>query len=567
MKKQLSLIRLVVLAVSVQLSMAQPTAQWGDQGNGTFRNPVLAGDFSDPDVIRVGEDYYGISSTLQESPGMIVIHSRDLVNWEIIGHVIDDVSRLSPELNWDSMQGYNQGVYAGSLRYHNNRFYCHFTTKKNGWFVAVADRPEGPWTVSQMTDLEGRALNGNGWDDNCPLWDEDGRAYIIASNFGKYEWCPRIFKMSPEGTQLLDGRIADKSENMAYLDIIGGYMTHPYRTSEANKLFKRNGYYYFFFSEVRKADGNRCRIPVMLRSKNIYGPYELKEILHSQGASKDFEPNQGSLVDTPDGKEWYFVTHHGSGHFSGRFLSVLPMKWINEWPVISEDLDNDGVGEMVWQQKTPNLDSANMKIQTSDDFSSSKLGVQWQWNHQPRADKWSLTERPGYLRLHAFIPVKEKDFFTAGNTIGQRYYHCQNSIATVKLDIGRMADGQDAGVCQYDGGLGYSSLGVVMDQGQKKLIYKYQEHGKDLLETRGERITENSTEVYLRVTADFDGKCRFEYSLDNKTFMVCGGVSQLSWAWYRGTRFGIYNYNTLREAGSIDVDWFKYHLDNRGKSI
>jgi len=149
----------------------------GDQGDGTFRNPVLAGDYSDPDVIRVGEEYYGISSTLQESPGMMVIHSKDLVHWEIIGHVVSDVSVLSPELNWNSMKGYDQGIFAGSIRYHDKRFYCHFTTKKNGWFVATADRPEGPWNVTQMTDMEGSPLNGYGWDDTCPFWDEDGNAY------------------------------------------------------------------------------------------------------------------------------------------------------------------------------------------------------------------------------------------------------------------------------------------------------------------------------------------------------------------------------------------------------
>ncbi|HEY5508147.1 MAG TPA: glycoside hydrolase 43 family protein [Paludibacter sp.] len=547
----------------VSVSNAQQTAQWGDQGNRTFRNPVLAGDYSDPDIIRVGNDYYGISSTLEESPGMIVIHSKDLVNWEIIGHVVADISQLSSELNWNSMKGYDQGVYAGSLRFHDNKYYCHFTTKKNGWWVAVADRPEGPWTITQMTDMNNHPLNGFGWDDNCPLWDDDGNAYIIASNFGKYEWCPRIFKMSADGKQLLDGRIGDKSENDKYLDIIGGYMTHPYRTSEANKMFKRNGYYYFFFSEVRKADGFRPRIPVLLRSKKIYGPYELKEILHSQGVDKDFEPNQGSLVDTPDGKDWYFVTHHGTGHFSGRFLSVLSMKWVNDWPEIGKDIDNDGVGEMVWEEKMPNLSNPDIKMQTSDDFNSLKLGLQWQWNHQPRADKWSLTEHPGYLRLSAFKPLDDKNFFTAGNTIGQRYYRCANSVATVKLEIKGMANGQDAGLCQYDGGKCFTSLGLVMDNGQKKIIYKRGEYRKDVSTTLGDAVPKNINTVYFRIKADFNGVCNFEYSFDNKKYSAFGTTSQLTWAFYRGTRFGIYNYNSLQDSGFVDMDSFEYQLKNR----
>lgn len=548
----------IILLLASSNIFAQQTEKWGDQGDGTFRNPVLPADFSDPDVIRVGNDYYGISSTLQEAPGMIVIHSIDLVNWEIIGHVVDDVSVLSPELNWNSMKGYNQGIYAGSLRFHDNKFYCHFTTKKNGWFVAVADRPEGPWKISQMTDMEGHALNGNGWDDNCPFWDEDGKAYIIASNFGKPEWCPRIFKMSWDGKQLLDGRIADKSDNSNYLDIIGGYITHPYRTSEANKMFKRNGYYYFFFSEVRKADGFRPRIPVLLRSKNIYGPYELKELLHSQGFDKDFEPNQGSLIDTPDGKDWFFVTHHGTGHFSGRFLSVLPMKWVNDWPEIAQDTDNDGTGEMVWSAPMPLKNKTKLTMQADDDFSSQKLSLQWQWNHQPRTEKWSLTERPGYLRLYAFKPLEDKDFFKTGNTIGQRYYRYAKSIATVKLEINGMANGQDAGLCQYDGGKNFSSLGIVMENNDRKIIFKCGESKKEVMVSVGVAIPKKVKRIYFRIKAYFNGVCNFEYSFDNKKFTSYGETTQLTWAFYRGTRFGVYNYNNSQEVGFVDVDWFRY---------
>lgn len=558
--KYLIFVILAMMPFFVFTVQAQQTAKWGDQGDGTFRNPVLPADYSDPDVIRVGEDYYGISSTLQESPGMVVIHSKDLVNWEIIGHVVDDISTLGNELNWDSMKGYDQGVYAGSLRYHDKKFYCHFTTKKTGWYVAVADRPQGPWKVTQMTDMEGKPLNGYGWDDNCPLWDDDGKAYIIASNFGKAEWCPRIYKMSADGKQLLDGRIADNSVNAKYLDITGGLITHPFRTSEANKMFKRNGYYYLYFSEVRKSDGTRARIACMLRAKNIYGPYELKELLHSQGAAKDFEPNQGALLDTPDGKDWYFITHHGTGHFSGRFLSLLPMKWVNDWPEISQDLDHDGVGEMVWDEKMPNLKSASIKMQTSDDFSAATLGVQWEWNHQPRADKWSLTQRPGYLRLRAFKPLADKDFFKAGNTIGQRYYRLATSTASVKLEIGGMANGGDAGLCQYDGGKAFSSLGVIMENNEKKIIYQQKETNKDLATTVGLAVAKGVETIYFRVNADFNGKCVFEYSFDDKTYVAFGGTSQLTWAAYRGTRLGIYHYNTLEDAGFVDVDWFKYPL-------
>jgi beta-xylosidase len=543
---------------------AQQTAKWGDQCDGTYRNPVLPADFSDPDFIRVGKDYYGISSTLQESPGMVVIHSKDLVNWEIVGHVVSDISVLGDELNWDKMLGYDQGIYAGSLRFHNNKFYVHFTTKKTGWWVATADKPQGPWMVVQMKDMEGKKLSGYGWDDNCPLWDDDGRAYIIASNFGKLEWCPRIFKMTEDGTQLLDGRIADKSENSKYLDIIGGYITHPYRTSEANKMFKRNGYYYFYFSEVRKAYDLKPRIPVLLRSKNIYGPYELKELLYSHGPAVDKEPNQGTIIDSPDGKDWFFLTHHGTGDFSGRFLSVLPVKWVNDWPQVGEDTDHDGIGEMVWGPLPKAISGDNnIKMQTSDEFSSSALGFQWEWNHQPRADKWSLAERPGYLRLKAFKPLNEDDLFKAGNTIGQRYYRSEKGIATLKMDISGMKEGQEAGAVHYDAGKAYASLGVIFTDGIKKLVYKQKLDKQAVVVTPGITIPSKTNTIYLRTTVDFNGIAYFEYSFDNSKFGKLGGNSQFTWAYYRGTNLGIYTYNNKSDDGYVDIDWFHYQFTNK----
>jgi beta-xylosidase len=240
------------------------------------------------------------------------------------------------------------------------------------------------------------------------------------------------------------------------------------------------------------------------------------------------------------------------------------MKWVNDWPVISEDVDHDGVGEMVWKEKKPSLNNPNIKIQTSDDFSTPNLGLQWQWNHQPRAEKWSLTERPGYLRLYAFKPLEDNNFFTVGNTIGQRYYRCENSVATVKLDINGMVNGQDAGLCQYDGGKCFSSLGVVMDNDVKKVVYKRGEYEKAATVTVGDFVVpQKAKTMYFRLKADFNGLCNFEYSFDNKKYIASGETSQLTWAFYRGTRLGIYNYNNLNEAGFVDVDSFEYQINNK----
>lgn len=193
------IVALVFAAVHSFAVFAQQTSVFGDLGNGMFRNPVLPSDYSDPDVIRVGEDYYGIASTFFFSPGMVVIHSKDLVHWEIINHVVDDISFLNPELDWTKMKGYYNGVWAGSLRYHQGTFYCHFATPRGGWFVATTTDIRGKWEVQAMKDANGRELRGRGWDDVCPLWDDDGQAYIIASNFGKH-WFPHIYKMSWDKT-------------------------------------------------------------------------------------------------------------------------------------------------------------------------------------------------------------------------------------------------------------------------------------------------------------------------------------------------------------------------------
>jgi len=176
----------------------------GDLGDGTYRNPILAGDYSDPDVIRVGEDYYLITSTFQYSPGMALLHSRDLVNWQFIGHCVPDLTQIGPELNWDRMNRYDRGIYAGALRHHEGRFWVYFTTLDEGVFVTTAEKPEGPWTpVHRLWDGKGltRAEPNLGWDDPCPFWDTDGQAYLLLSNPVE-QWHTYLFPMSWDGLTL-----------------------------------------------------------------------------------------------------------------------------------------------------------------------------------------------------------------------------------------------------------------------------------------------------------------------------------------------------------------------------
>jgi beta-xylosidase len=517
------------------LTIGQTASNWGDQGDGTYFNPVLPGDYSDIDAIRVGSDYYAISSTFQYSPGVVVLHSKDLVNWRILSHVIDDITVMTPELNWDKMNRYGRGVWAGSIRYYKDRFWIYFGTPDDGFFMSSSANPAGPWEPLHLF------WKVTGWDDCCTFCDEDGQLYFIATNFAldpknNKKYNIHLFKMTSDGKNLI----------MESDSII-----HQSTGSEANKLYKINGIYYHFFSEV-KGEG---RVIMMERSKNIYGPYEIKQLIHVNKA-KDREPNQGGLIQTESG-EWYFFTHHGSGgSWDGRVASLLPVTWINGWPIPGK-AGPDTIGNMVWQGKKPIITTTDFKIQTSDEFNTTSLPVQWEWNYQPRKDKWSLTERPGFLRLRAFMPInsdkKDKIILRAGNTLTQRSMRTNSNEVTVKIEISNMADGQYAGLTHYAST--YSTFGVWQTGEIRKLVYD--NNGKD---TTGVEI--NGKSIWLKSTWDYDGINSYAYSLDGKTYNQFGYNYQLTWGNYRGDRIGVFNFNTKEDKGFVDVDWFRYNYSS-----
>lgn len=255
--------------------------RWGDQGDGSYANPVLPADFSDIDVIARGQDFYAISSTFQYSPGMVVLHSRDLVNWGIVGHVVPNVTSLDPELNWNRMGRRGRGIWAGSIRFHGGRFFVYFGTPDQGIFMASAADPADPWTATKLL------LAAAGWDDPCPFWDDDGSAYLVATHFVTEEGNGRkynihLFRMAAEGDALVPG--ADR-------------IIHQSRGSEANKLYKIHGLYFHDYSEVA-AEG---RVAMMERAKSLDGPWEIRQLIHVN-PKLDKEPNQGGLVRGPLGQ-------------------------------------------------------------------------------------------------------------------------------------------------------------------------------------------------------------------------------------------------------------------------
>jgi beta-xylosidase len=508
--------------------------KWGDQGNGTYVNPVLPADYSDLDAIRVGDDYYAISSTMQFSPGMVVLHSKDLVNWEIIGHVANDLTRISPELNWDRMNCYGKGIWAGSIRYYKNKFWVYFGTPDDGFFMSSAINPAGPWEpLHQLWKV-------SEWDDCCSFCDDDGQPYFIATNFAldpknNKKYNIHLFKMTPDGRRLIMGSDS---------------IIHQSQGSEANKLYKINGVYYHYFSEV-KPEG---RVIMMERSKNIYGPWEIRQLNHVNN-KLDREPNQGGLLQAPKG-QWYFLTHHGSGDWEGRVASLLPVHWIDGWPIIGT-VGADTIGRMTWTGVKPISYKRKLSIQGNDEFSANRLNVQWEWNYQPRADKWSLTEHKGFLRLYAFMPLHSTNnrnlILGAGNTLTQRSMRTYSNVATVKIDISHMADGQFAGLTHFST-TSYCLFGVIQENGIRTLVCDKNE--KDTL-----GIKVNGKSIWLRSTWDTNGTSHYAFSTDGKSYQPFGGTYQLTWGSYRGDRIGIFNFNTKEDEGYVDVDWFRYHYE------
>ena len=495
--------------------MAQGNSlSWGDQGNGTFINPVLNADYSDPDVIRVGEKYYMVASDFHFI-GMQILESEDMVNWRIITQVYGRFDFPG----WDSNERYAGGSWAPALRYHDHRFWIFFCTPHEGLFMTQAERPEGPWSpLHQVKEVWH-------WEDPCPFWDEDGQAYLGRSQHGAGPII--LHKMSADGRQLLDDGVT--------------IYTGP--VAEGTKFLKRDGWYYLSIPEGGVEKGWQT----ILRSKNIYGPYEKKVVLE-QGSTDVNGPHQGAIVDTPQGEWWFF--HFQQAGALGRVMHLQPMRWQDGWPVIGVDIDRNGIGEpvKVWTKPVPSQQP--YLPQTSDDFQKSSLSPQWQWNHNPVNDAWSLTEHPGCLTLQG---LHAESFLKARNTLTQKVMGYK-SVATAVIDFSHIIDGCRTGmVCM---GKGNQMLGVSRKNG-KCHIYRGDDNGEK------ELVQISSRKVYLRISFDFSVKAyRFEYSMDGRKFVSAGNPFFVDFGFWKGVRFGLFHYNLLGDGGYVTIPQVDYEIEN-----
>ena len=509
-----SILTVLFIAITISANGQQKSLPWGDQGNGTYINPILNADYSDPDVIRVGEKYYMICSDFHFI-GMQVLESDDMVNWTLISQIYDRFEH--PE--WDQNKRYGSGAWAPSLRYHDNKFWM-FVCTPHELFMSYAEKAHGPWSPLHVVKDVGQ------WEDPCPLWDDDGNAYLGRSQWGGGPVI--IHRMKPDGTELLDD----------------GKIVYTGPVAEGVKFHKRNGYYYILIPEGGVSTGWQT----ILRSRNIYGPYEKKVVLE-QGSTNINGPHQGALVDTPDG-EWWFYHFQGTEPL-GRVVHLQPAHWKDDWPVIGVDIDMNGIGEPVytWKKPTINVESKPCLPQTNDNFSGTKLGLQWQFNHNPDNERWSLNARKGWLTIHASKAEKLND---ARNMITQK---CMGYIseATTLIDFSKLAEGQRAGILAM--GNIHCGAGVIRQNGKN---YLYSEKDGNV-----ETIKQiNGKSVYMRVTFDVvENKHQFYFSTDNKSFIPCGESFSLRTGSWKGIRTGVYSYNTLDNQGIVYFDWFKYKTD------
>lgn len=483
---------------------------WGDLGNGYYRNPVLNADFSDPDVIRVGDDFYMVCSDFHFM-GMPVLHSRDLVNWSIIGKVYE---RLDIDPAYDEMRAYAKGSWAPAIRYHDGLFYVYFCTPDEGLYMSTAKDPAGPW--SPLHEVKRVA----GWEDPCPFWDEDGNAYLGHSTVGAGPIIIR--RMSADGKTLLDD----------------GVIVYVGKIAEGTKIYKRNGYYYLVIPE----GGVETGWQTVLRSRDIYGPYERRVVLQ-KGATDINGPHQGALVELDSGESWFM--HFQSAGVIGRVCHLQPVEWVDDWPVIGAG------GEPVTVYAKPTV-AGNHPVrlpQTSDAFAGPELGLQWQWNHNPVGEGWSLGERPGYLRLKA---MRAPELLQARNTLTQKLIGSKGNVCT-ELSFTQMKAGQRAGLaflCARE----ENWIGVVTEEGGSFLRAVT---GGTVF--HGPRLAGET--VWLKSHIDLLGETRFCFSLDGITYIPLGGECRMSAGFWKGARVGLFNYTTEEEGGCADFHGFRYEHD------
>ena len=516
-----------------------------DLGNGSYQNPVINADYSDPDVIRVGEDFYMVSSSFDAVPGLPILHSKDLVNWTIIGHAL---KRQVPFEHFSKTQ-HGNGVWAPAIRYHHGEFYIYYPDPDFGIYQVKSKNPGEGWSEPVLVQT------GKGLIDPCPLWDDDGKVYLVYAFAGSRAGIKSVIavkELNKAGDQVV-------SEGVLVYD---GHQTDP--TIEGPKFYKRNGYYYIF----APAGGVATGWQLVLRSKNIYGPYERKVVM-DQGKSTVNGPHQGAWVDTPAGESWFL--HFQDKGVYGRVMHLQPMKWMNDWPVIGTDPDGDGKGEPVLTYRKPDMGKKDPQRNfitgqylmatpaESDEFDGIRLGKQWQWQANPKTGWSFMNPATGSLRLFtAQIPDSAKNYWDVPNLLLQKFPADVFMVTTkLKFSPNPKLEGEKTGLIIM--GMSYANLAVKTNKKGISLVYTTcSGASKGNPEQEKVIIDLNQPVVYLRVKVNQGGLCQFSYSLDGQDFKNAGEIFQAVEGQWIGAKMGLFasRSSVTNDSGYADFDWF-----------
>ncbi len=487
-----------------------------DLGNGKYKNPVVFADFPDPDVIRVGDTYYMVSTTMHHFPGATILKSKDLVNWLYCAQPLTQLSASDRYSLLNNQNAYAAGMWACAMTYHDGKFHILINGNDTGGWLLTATDPEGKWEQKPLSRI---------YYDPGMLFD-NGKVYVACGNT-EIKMCEL-----DEDFNYVREQTVFKASSML----------------EGCHLYKIGDYYYIYATYGGWPSGQ-----TVLRSKNIFGPYEERMLVEKVINGKPNTVHQGALFDTPSG-QWWTIMQEDLGAL-GRMPNLQPVVWEDGWPVVG----NKGVPYSTYAKPDTGPAQQACPLPTNDNFRSYPLGMQWQWNHNPDDGAWSLFERPGWLRLHT--SDKAQRLTQARNMLTQRIFAFNDhaSTGTIRLDVSNLQEGNIAGICILQDP--YAMLGVQVKDGQRQLIWR-----QDTLRTDNNfkpaqqtRTIDIDSVVYLRASINYsNSKTQFYYSLDNKTYTAIGSQTTLGFnlTVFVGARFGLFCYATTDNEGYADFDWF-----------
>ncbi|GGA67828.1 glycoside hydrolase [Flavobacterium palustre] len=547
-------LRHLLLSLSLTVCALETNAQvWNaDLGNGKYKNPIIHVDYSDPDVCAGEDGYYMTASSFNSSPGLPILHSKDLVNWKLIGYALQE---QVPVDHYRTVR-HGDGVWAPSIRYHNGEYYIYWGDPDFGIYMVKTKNPAGIWDEPVLVK------EAKGIIDTCPFWDEDGKAYLsyaFAGSRANVKTVLMLSEMAADGTKLIG--------NPAL--VFDGHDGHT--TAEGTKIYKKEGYYWIW----SPAGGVKPGWQLAMRSKNIWGPYEVKIVLN-QGNSAVNGPHQGAYVETANGEGWFI--HFQDRWAYGRILHLQPVTWKNAWPIIGVDTNNDGIGEPVEEWKKPNV-GRNYPItplESSDQFNSHQYGLQWQWQaNQNPSEQWGWSSANlGFLRLNCIPrPEEMKTMWMMPNLFLQKF-PSDNFTATTKVTFENNPDAKKCSTGLIIFGEDYAYIAIEQDnEGKLKLVQRSMKNARTSKETEIElaSLPIQQKEVFFRTKVEmiqdkepFDAKVTFYYSLDGKKFNVLGKSFKPAAGRWVGAKIGLFatGTKTVNDSSYANYDWFEVVSNN-----